>query len=301
MSLKQCSLLGKSFLALLIILSHSTLLHAQNDTVSVFFPFNVSMLSEQTQAQLDSAIYMGKIPASQAIQIIGYADAVGSDTFNLHLSRERAANVKSWLIQSGFQEKDITLVIGKGESAARAKERRGGNRADRHVDIVRSGTASKPLDKVAPMKSKPRTIAVVHSSNPLKASATDISAVPAGETLLLDNIYFYAGRHIVRQESDKALAALVDALKANPDIKIRIEGHVCCVPSSAMDAIDDDTGREELSVNRAAVIRQYLIDHGIDKERLSFTGFGHRHPLVPFERDEDDANRNRRVEIRIMQ
>lgn len=282
-----------------MILSHSVLLHAQKDTVSVFFPFNVSTLSESAQAHLDSAIYRGTIPATEPIQIIGYADAVGSDTFNLHLSRERATSVKSWLIQSGFRDENITLVIGKGESGAKAKERPGGNLADRHVDIVRSpaktAVAANQVVKLRPGPSVP------HTDGPLKASAVDLSAVPVGTTLLLDNIYFYAGRHIVREESDKALTALVDALKANPDIKIRIEGHVCCVPLSALDAIDDDTGREELSVNRAAIIREYLITHGIDKERLSFIGFGHRHPMVPFEHNEDDANKNRRVEIRIMQ
>jgi outer membrane protein OmpA-like peptidoglycan-associated protein len=290
--------LGKGILFLFITLSHSVHLRAQQDTVSVFFPFNVSSLSQQAQMRLDSAIYQGKIPAAQAIQIIGYADAVGSDSFNLHLSRERAANVKAWLIQSGFRDENITLVIGKGESEAKVKDRPGGNLADRHVDIVRSFLKPTVTKQLPAIKARP---APVHATGLLKASATDISAVPVGETLLLDNIYFYAGRHIVRQESDKALAALVDALKANPDIKIRIEGHVCCVPSSALDAIDDDTGREELSVNRAAVIRQYLIDHGIEKERLSFIGFGHRHPLVPVEHDEEEANKNRRVEIRIMQ
>jgi outer membrane protein OmpA-like peptidoglycan-associated protein len=300
MSLKQRLLLcEKGLLALLSILSHPIIVQAQKDTVSVYFPFNVSTLSEEAQYRLDSAIYKGKIPATQPIQIIGYADAVGSDTFNLHLSRERATSVKSWLIQSGFQDKNITLVIGKGESNAKAKERPGGNLADRHVDIVRSATRP-TADALPVVKARPTPIRV-HSDGPLKASATDLSSVAVGETLLLDNIYFYAGRHIVREESDKALTSLVDALKANPDIKIRIEGHVCCVPSSAMDAIDDDTGREELSVNRAAVIRDYLINHGIDKARLSFTGFGHRHPLVPFEHNEDDANKNRRVEIRIMQ
>jgi outer membrane protein OmpA-like peptidoglycan-associated protein len=69
----------------------------------------------------------------------------------------------------------------------------------------------------------------------------------------------------------------------------------------AKDAIDDDTGREELSVNRAAIVRQYLIDHGIEKDRLSFVGFGHHYPLVPIERNEDDANKNRRVEIRVVE
>jgi outer membrane protein OmpA-like peptidoglycan-associated protein len=170
------------------------------------------------------------------------------------------------------------------------------------VDIVRTGIAK------APVVSGDTRIKVKSVHGPYQASVAaptvsgiDISKVAVGEAILLENIYFYAGRHIVRRESDEALNALVEALKANPKTKIRIEGHVCCVPASAKDALDDDTGREELSINRASVIRDYLIAHGIQADRLTYAGFGHTRPVIPIERTEDDANRNRRVEIRVVQ
>lgn len=292
-------------LLLLLFVLCAPQLYAQTDTVSVFFPFNESTLTQAATYRLDSAIYNGKIPARQAIKIIGYTDAVGRDTFNLRLSRQRAASVKAYLLQSGFEERHITLIVGKGESMARVAERPGGNMADRRVDIVPTGKVppSPGGNSFVKFKSIPGTTSATESAAtvPRKASATDIGNVRVGETLILDNIYFYAGRHIVRKESNEALDALVQSLKAHPNVRIRIEGHVCCVPAAAKDAIDDDTGREELSVNRAIAIRRYLVAHGIDEGRLSFAGFGHRNPIIPVERNEDDANQNRRVEIRVVE
>lgn len=283
----------KIFIFILVLLK-ATLIIAQTDTISVFFPFNESTLTEQSKFLIDSAIYKSIIASTQPLQIIGYADAVGMDSFNLQLSRRRAAAVKEYLIQSGFSANQITLVLGKGESFAKEPEKPGGNLADRRVDIVTAKRIHHTDTYVKP-RSKPATTTVA------KGSVSEIASLKVGETIRLDNIYFYAGRHIVRKESDEALNELIAVLKEHPDIRIRIEGHVCCIPASVKDAIDDDTGLEELSINRAAVIRQYLIDHGIAPERLSYVGFGRRYPIISFERSEEDANRNRRVEIRIVQ
>ena len=121
-----------------------------------------------------------------------------------------------------------------------------------------------------------------------------------GEALVLDKIYFYAGRHVWKDESRGTLEALYDALSASPKIKVRIEGHVCCVSPGVPDALDDDTHNMELSMMRAKAIRDYLVGRGIAPERLQFTGFGHRHPVVMPELTEDVADRNRRVEVRII-
>lgn len=281
----------------------STPLRAASDTISVFFPFNESTLTEFAKAKIDSAIYVGAIPSAQSLAIIGYADAVGADSFNLRLSQQRAGNVKAYLVQSGYKPQLITLITGKGELGA-APEVAGGTLLDRRVDIVR---ISRPKDesnviRLADLKDVPAVPGVTPPgpATARKASETNIASVPVGEALLLDNIYFYAGRHVVRPESYPSLEDLAKSLIDHPDVKIRIEGHVCCVPATVRDAIDDDTGLEELSLMRALAIRDYLLRKGIAPERLKYAGFGHKYPIVPVERTEEDANQNRRVEIRIV-
>jgi outer membrane protein OmpA-like peptidoglycan-associated protein len=282
--------------AFLIITACQSAANAQRDTLSVFFPFNESTLTEQAAFGIDSAIYTGALRLGQSLRIIGYADAVGADSFNVRLSRERALRVQDHLLQSGFSKEDIVMIVARGESQATAPEQAGGNLADRRVDIV---PERKPLPAA-------QTIHMaggirVSVSPPTASSVINLSEVKPGQSLVLNNIYFYPGRHVVRPESDTALKALLAALLAHPGVKIRIEGHVCCVSPYARDAMDDDTHVEELSLNRAAAIRNYLVEHGIAEKRLSIAGYGHRKPVVSPERNEDDANRNRRVEIRVLE
>ena len=93
-----------------------------------------------------------------------------------------------------------------------------------------------------------------------------------------------------------ALNSLFETLRDNERLKISIEGHVCCIADGG-DAFDVETGELSLSVNRAREIFNYLVSKGIDANRLRFTGFGKSRPIIPFERSEEDAEKNRRVEI----
>ena len=66
------------------------------------------------------------------------------------------------------------------------------------------------------------------------------------------------------------------------------------------DARDDDSGDDYLSVNRARYIHNWLVSKGISSKRLEYAGYGRTRPLVPIEINEADANRNRRVELRVL-
>ena len=120
------------------------------------------------------------------------------------------------------------------------------------------------------------------------------------QTFVLHNIYFFTGRRLIKKESLPALDQLVELLQDNPSLKVRIEGHVCCISPTLPDALDEDSGGMNLSVNRAKYIYDYLVTKGIDKARLSYAGFGRRFPVIPNERTEEEAQQNRRVEIRII-
>jgi outer membrane protein OmpA-like peptidoglycan-associated protein len=79
---------------------------------------------------------------------------------------------------------------------------------------------------------------------------------------------------------------------------INIEGHVCCI-KDVPDALDIDTYESRLSVNRAKAVYEYLVVKGIDPTRLSYVGFGKKRPIIADEKTEEDAAKNRRVEIRV--
>lgn len=238
---------------------------------------------------LDSLFYNDAIETKKIATIIGYADYVGEKGYNEALSQNRARYVYDYLLTMGFSATNIRQYIGKGE-VARIMESNEGFATDRRVDIV--------LERKANSIKKVTLPAVAKPDKP--ASGIDITNIEPGKTLVLKKIFFYAGRHVVREESLPEMDNLYYVLSANPTLKIQIEGHVCCV-KSGVDALDEDTFEHALSENRAKYIYQYLVRRGINSNRLKYMGFGRTRPIIENEKTEEDGDINRRVEIRVLE
>lgn len=280
------------------------------DTFHLYFDLNVPTLNKNTEKKIDLLIYNDKIIAGSSIMVIGYADFLGTEQYNKNLSMQRAKNVKDYLIRYGIDAADVKVCVGKGEIKRKDTTDKDGNPIDRKVDIVVNNQPINSEQKrhfsntVAKnsrgTKSKPGSTLPTGSGQP--TSATDVrqlSSLKEGQTILLKNVYFPPGSHVIKPESYETLEKLYETLKNNPNLKISIEGHVCCIHGDIPDALDIDTNEPILSVNRARAIRQYLVNKGIAEDRLEYAGFGKQHPIVQFERTEEDAEKNRRVEIRI--
>ena len=97
--------------------------------------------------------------------------------------------------------------------------------------------------------------------------------------------------------SEATLIELIKILENNPNLKIEVQGHICCLTSGS-DGMDMDTRTMTLSVTRAQYVYNYLIDKGISPYRLSYKGFAASQPLVE-EITDADKQLNRRVEIMI--
>ncbi len=262
------------------------------DTVRLYYQLNDPFLSSNSKAKLDSLLYNRIIQDGKNLTIVGYADYLGSNEYNIKLSKKRAESVKQHLLNTGLKSNNIKLCIGKGE-VPRDLNLPEGYAPDRRVDIVLNTINTQPKTLV---RSSPRTT----EKKKKNIVAKEISEVAVGNTFVLNNIYFYAGRHTVKESSLEELGQLYDALESSPNLHIQIEGHVCCIRPSAPDALDEGTFELALSVNRAKAIYQYLVAEGIDKDRLKYVGFGKRRPVVAVEKTAEDADRNRRVEIRIL-
>lgn len=297
--------------------------HAQrNDTFSVYFPFNESELPDAAGRSIDSLQYRDKLNSSNRLQIIGYADYVGTDQYNENLSLHRAEAVQEYLLRSGFKKQNITLILAKGEVARPGldMEDREGYAPDRRVDIVwlrgpkiRSGMEPPPVQlpvvklppppRKKPAPAQKSTIArSSRSTTPAKASPIDsLGSLPVNGVVVLKNLYFPNGRHEMLASSLPELEKLQQLLLQQPSLNIRIEGHVCCIDSRRFaDALDEGTGQYKLSVNRAKVVYDYLVNKGIAASRLEYKGFGKTRPIITEERDMADADLNRRVEIRVL-
>ncbi len=257
------------------------------DTFKLYFDLNVDKLNKTSEKKIDLLIYNDKIISGINITIVGYADYLGSEEYNKDLSMRRAQNVKDYLVKNGVAEKDISVCMGKGK-VERNMTGAEGYQIDRRVDIVVNNSKGKPGKPGRPRKDTGRKFVT---------SVDQIANLRPGSILLLKNVYFPHDSHVIKPESAETLEKLFAVLRDNPGLKVSIEGHVCCV--HAPDALDEDTNEPTLSVNRARAIYDYLVRKGIDPKRLTYTGFGHRRPVVAVELTEADAEQNRRVEIRV--
>lgn len=90
--------------------------------------------------------------------------------------------------------------------------------------------------------------------------------------VLIDNIFYEYDRAELTPESAASLDELVKLLELNPNVTIELASHC--------DARGSDTYNQRLAQRRAESVVNYLIAHGIEKERLTAVGYGEAQPKV---------------------
>jgi len=122
---------------------------------------------------------------------------------------------------------------------------------------------------------------------PSKAQIAD------GQIRFEGKIYFETAEAQIKQESFNLLDEIAEVMLANPEIKkIRIEGHT--------DSKGSDEYNKKLSQRRANAVMSYLIEAGVEAERMTAAGKGESERLVKPDDNDDKRARNRRVEFDIV-
>lgn len=106
---------------------------------------------------------------------------------------------------------------------------------------------------------------------------------------VLEGVNFDFDKWNIRPDAVVILDHAVDVLRANPEVRIEVQGHT--------DAYGSDAYNERLSDRRAKSVMDYFIRKGIDPDRLTWSGFGEREPIDTNKTSEGRA-RNRRVELK---
>lgn len=133
----------------------------------------------------------------------------------------------------------------------------------------------------------PDGVEVRNGANPLDPD-DDILNIGVGEKIILRGIEFATAKSTITGKSEKILNNALKAMQKMPDLEFQIKGHT------------DDVGSREtnlkLSQERADAVKEWLVNKGIDANRLTAVGVGPDEPLVP-NTSEANKQRNRRVEF----
>jgi outer membrane protein OmpA-like peptidoglycan-associated protein len=118
------------------------------------------------------------------------------------------------------------------------------------------------------------------------------SPTPSCETILravsLRDVDFQAGEHQLDDRDKLVIDRVIRFLRDELDTSIVIAGHG--------DDREPARDRQRLSELRAESVRQYMIDQGIDGDRIDIEGFADRFPIDPSDDTKARAS-NRRVEV----
>jgi outer membrane protein OmpA-like peptidoglycan-associated protein len=224
------------------------------------------------------------------IEIGGYTDNSGSYAKNVTLSKQRAKFVYDHLISSGYSTDRVTYA-GYGPAkpiySNRYRSTREGNRRI-EVKILQKTTHS--LNKLV----DEGVVVKVMTSNDEKKYLSYFFSHPQ-ETLqanfIVDSLIFKSSSAELPDSTNEGiqlLNLLVEHLKNHKYIKISINGYT--------DASGIAENNQILSEKRAKAVYDYLIEKGINPNRLHYIGHGSASPIAT-NAYKWGRDLNRRIEI----
>ncbi len=104
----------------------------------------------------------------------------------------------------------------------------------------------------------------------------------------MSDVLFDSGRYTLRTGAREKLAKVSGILLAHPGLRTEVEGYT--------DDVGGDDYNQKLSVERAATVRDYLVQQGVGMGAVSAVGFGMTRPVASNDTP-TGRQQNRRVEL----
>ncbi len=176
-----------------------------------------------------------------------------------------------------------------------------------YIAVTSTSTALErnPVEEVVPIDGSTTSTEVLELENGLKMNIANSGRpverdlvnfivserAPDKETWFdFDRLMFATGKTTLRPESQDQLKNVADIMKAYPNVNIKLGGYT--------DNTGDPAMNLQLSAERAATVKQSLIDMDIDGSRLESEGYGEQYAIASNDTEEGRAQ-NRRTSIRV--
>jgi OOP family OmpA-OmpF porin len=173
---------------------------------------------------------------------------------------------------------DLCVDVPKGDKPDPAKN--GCPAGDRDKDLVVDHEDACPDQAGAP------------DPDPKKNGCPGTTVITGGQIKIIEPVFFATNKDVILKRSFPVLEAVANSLKGAPSIKkVQVEGHT------------DNRGKPDynraLSSRRAASVVRFLVEKGIDQNRLQSAGFGPDKPIAD-NKSAKGREQNRRVDFVII-
>ncbi len=262
----------------------------------------------------------------EKIDVEGHCDHVGSEYFNMELSRKRAISVYDVLTSVVPDQGDYEVrFVGERHPVSLFEDDQ--NRCvmvvmyllEPNVQVVSAPIERAlfpeefPFALVAEKKAE-ETPVIVQSKPEVKSKGEAPKSVNIPEDFRdkgrfsIENVHFHGNSCVVRSDSDESLQELADFMNYYDDVRIRIDGHVNGkmgkgylkkAARSNPERRQYKSGRE-LSLARAETVRDFLISEGVDESRIVCEGKGGTEMLYKKPKTQKENQANRRIEVIIL-
>ncbi len=112
--------------------------------------------------------------------------------------------------------------------------------------------------------------------------------VPPKKVFVLEGVNFESGKATITKDSEVSLRKVVDIMEAFPETTFEIVGHT--------DNVGNAAKNKQLSADRAAAVKTFLVENGIADNRMVTRGAGDTQPKASNKTPEGRAQ-NRRIEF----
>lgn len=255
---------------------------------NIAFELNQSKLGKESFSELDNALKLLKDIPSLEIEISGHTDNTGPAENNERLSRLRAKAVRDYLISNGGDKNRITYKGYGSRQPVASNDTKEGRKLNRRTEFQVLKVA--PEYAILTGNAKQKLSDILETPRP-KTADTASQALEIGKKIIANNISFDVNETSLQKESFVALDVFVKLMKDIPSLEIEVSGHT--------DNIGSSKANQELSVQRAKAVLDYIAGKGIDKNRMTYKGYGSSDPIESNSTIEG-RKKNRRIEFEIV-
>ncbi|MEC4005743.1 OmpA family protein [Flavobacterium sp. SUN052] len=258
----------------------------------VFFNTNKYDVTKAENKKLQDWILANK--EVKIIAIHGFTDEDGSNGSNDTLAKNRVRFIFNQ-VKGKIKIREDFKTISFGENFNQSKNKAENRKATIFYLLPKDIARENEILGIKPKVIEPEVIIPIEEEAmnfPENATLEEkIKLSKKGTLIRLNDINFYVNTFAIMPTSKRAIDELILMMDIYPNLKIEIQGHICCVPKDV----------RNLSLDRARQVKRILVSEGVREKRIQVIGFGTTKPKFPIpEKSEFEAARNRRVEIMIL-